>query len=31
MEKGELTDTLKYRRPVITRNNAPHIAAMYKE
>ena len=31
MDKGELTDTLKYRRPVIARNNAPHIAAMYKE
>ena len=29
MEKGELTDTLKLRRPVIARNYAPQIAAMY--
>ena len=31
MEKGELTDTLKIRRPVIARNYAAQIAAMYKE
>ena len=31
MDKGELTDTLKYRRPVIARNNAEVIADMYKE
>ena len=31
MEKGELTDTLKLRRPVVTRNFAAEIAAMYKE
>ena len=31
MDKGELTDTLKYRRPVIARNYAEQIATMYKE
>jgi long-chain acyl-CoA synthetase len=31
MEKGELTDTLKLRRPIINRNYAAQIAAMYKE
>ena len=29
MEKGELTDTLKLRRPVIVQNYASQIAAMY--
>lgn len=31
MEKGELTDTLKLRRPVVARNYALQIADMYKE
>ncbi|MDR0575363.1 MAG: long-chain fatty acid--CoA ligase [Tannerella sp.] len=31
MEKNELTDTLKLRRPVIARNYAEQIAEMYKE
>ena len=31
MEKGELTDTLKLRRPVVTRNFAAQIAEMYRE
>jgi long-chain acyl-CoA synthetase len=31
MEKGEITDTLKLRRPAITRNYAGQIKEMYKE
>ncbi|MDR2776394.1 MAG: long-chain fatty acid--CoA ligase [Tannerella sp.] len=31
MEKGELTDTLKLRRPTIARNYAEQIKEMYKE
>ncbi len=31
MEKGELTDTLKLRRPTLVRNYAEQITAMYKE
>jgi len=31
MEKGEITNTLKLKRPVVAKNYAEHIAEMYKE